>query len=69
MKVRASEGPNDAGRNMTITKDSFIDQPAKSIWGWDTGPVTNSGCMWLEVTYAEGTRIGNGPIEEMKILR
>ena len=69
MKVRTSEGPNDAGRNMTITKDSFIDQPPRSIWGWDTDPVTNSGCMWLEVTYAEGTRIGNGPIEEMKILR
>ena len=69
MEILQSAGPDDAGRKITLGKDFFIDQPPGSIWQWGAGPVTESGCQWLEVTYAEGTRTGNGPIEEMKILR
>jgi hypothetical protein len=39
-----------------------------SIWGWDEGSLTDKGAMWLEVTYAQGTRWGSGSIEAVKFL-
>ena len=69
LKVGTAAGPDDDGQHVTVRKDYFIDQPPKSIWGWPEGPLTENGVMWLEVTYAEGTRVGNGPIEPLSRLR
>ena len=63
LKVGTAANPGAAGQHVVVNKDYFIDQPPKSIWGWPEGPLTENGAMWLEVTYAEGTRVGNGPIE------
>lgn len=68
LKVLLTNGPKDKGKNITLRKDFFIDQPPMSIWGWGEGPLTEKGAMWLEVTYAEGVRWGNGPIETLKSL-
>lgn len=66
LKVQVVEGPDDAGKSVTLRKDYFVEQPPKSIWGWGEGALSEKGAMWLEVTYAEGTRWGNGPIETVK---
>ena len=68
LKVGTADGPDDAGQSIVVKKDYFIDQPPMSIWGWQEGPLTETGAMWLEVTYAEGTRVGGGPIEQPSLL-
>ncbi len=68
LKVWTSEGPEDAGETIVLNKDYFVDQPPMSIWGWQDGPLSERGAMWLEVTYAEGARVGRGPIEQATVL-
>ena len=63
LKVGTFDDPADGGEKV-VEKDYFVDQPPMSIWGWPEGPLTETGAMWLEVTYAEGTRVGRGPIEQ-----
>ena len=69
LQLTLSDNAEDEGRTTTIGKDFFIDQAPMSIWGWGKGPLTQKGFMWLEVTYAEGARIGNGPIESIKSVK
>ena len=52
----------------TIGKDFFVEQAPMSLWQWADGPSTQAGSMWLEVTYAEGTRFGKGPIEPLRFI-
>ena len=61
-----SDVPGTATR--TIRKDFFVEQAPMSIWQWADGSSTQAGSMWLEVTYAEGTRFGNGPIEPLRFI-
>ena len=68
LKVWTSKGPEGSGETMILQKDYFVDQPPMSIWGWPAGSLSERGAMWLEVTYAEGTRVGRGPIEEVSLL-
>ena len=68
LKVGTANGPDDAEQSIVVKQDYFIDQPPMSIWGWQEGPLTESGAMWLEVTYAEGTKVGGGPIEQPSLL-
>ena len=53
---------------VSIEKGFFVEQPPMSVWHWADGTNTQKGGMWLEVTYAEGTRFGNGPIEPASVL-
>lgn len=66
MKVWQFDGPADAGRAVKVGEDYFIYQPPRSIWGYGSGPVTDTGAIWLEVTYAKGLKHGGGPIEAPK---
>jgi len=68
IKILNASGPDDPGKIVVATQDFFINQPPKSIWAWGEGPLTDSGVMWLDVTYAEGTKSGGGLIEDWKIL-
>ena len=69
MSVWSYEGPNSPGTKVVAGKDFLIDQAPMSIWGFGTGPITEKGCMWLEVVYAKGTRVGGGPIEAPSLLK
>ena len=69
LKVGTAAGPNDASQTILVKKDHFIDRPPLSIWAWQEGPLTENGVMWLEVTYAEGTWVGHGPIEPPSRLK
>ena len=68
IKILNASGPDDPGKIVVATQDFFINQPPKSIWAWGEGSLTDSGVMWLDVTYAEGTKSGGGLIEDWKIL-
>ena len=69
LKISMSNGPDDDGKSVTVFKDYLVDQPPMSIWGWDEGPLSTKGSMWLEVTYAdETTQRGVGPIDDLKTI-
>ena len=68
MNIWTYDSPSSPGTKVVAKKDFFIHQAPMSIWGYGEGPVTESGCMWLEVTYAKGASIGGGPIEEPILL-
>ena len=61
-------GTRSTGGTTTIDKGFFVEQPPMSVWQWSDGPNTTKGGMWLEITYAEGTRFGHGPIESASVL-
>ena len=63
LRVLTQNSPNSATKTKMVYKDFFINRPPKSLWTWDNGTLSKKGAMWLEVTYGQGARIGNGPIE------
>ena len=68
LMVLSQESPGSAVKTTTVHKDFFINRPPKSLWTWGEGTLSTKGAMWLEVTYAQGARVGNGPIEKPIIL-
>ena len=61
---------DDSPEAVNIKQDSFIYQPARSIWGYGAGSVSELGAIWLEVTYARGvSHSRGGPIEEPKMVK
>lgn len=64
MTIWKYAGPADAGTPARITVNQFVYQPPSSIWGYGSGPVSQGGAVWLEVTYAKGLAVSAGPIEE-----
>ncbi len=67
MQVWSFADPQDKGTSVTVGPDHFIYQPPNSIWGYGSGPVSQRGAVWLEVTYSRGLKIGGGPMVEPKI--
>ncbi|NNM00395.1 MAG: hypothetical protein HKO62_06565 [Gammaproteobacteria bacterium] len=63
MKVWQFAAPGGKGKPVKVSANSFIHQPPGALWGYGGGTVTDSGAIWLEVTYAEGVAVGGGPIE------
>jgi len=57
---------DDSPGAVKLKQDSFIYQPARSIWGYGEGPVTELGAVWLEVTYSHGVSHseGSGPVPD-----
>ena len=64
MLVWQFESPAAEGTPSKVSKDFYIHQSPRSIWGYGSGPVTEQGAVWLEVTYAKGLEHGGGPIED-----
>ncbi|MEO9088945.1 MAG: hypothetical protein ABI247_01280 [Rhodanobacter sp.] len=69
MKVWRFKDPQDVGKAFLVSRNYFIYQPPRAIWGYGSGPVTKDGAIWLEVTYAKGLKHGGGPIEAVKHLK
>lgn len=69
LQVWTFKDSEDTGTPVQARKDFFIYQPARSIWGYGEGPVTDEGAVWLEVTYAKGLEVGGGAIEEATVIR
>jgi hypothetical protein len=66
MKVWRFENPSAKSEALRVKENHFIYQPPRSIWGYGSGPVTEAGAIWLDVTYAKQLSVGDGPIEEPK---
>ncbi len=65
LKVWLFENDRDDNPEVvSLQQDSFIYQPPRSIWGYGSGPVSENGAVWLEVTYARGVKHSQGPIEK-----
>lgn len=70
MNVWLFEDPDDSKpQSVKVSEDYFIYQPARSIWGYGAGGVSELGAVWLEVTYATGVEHGGGPIEEPTLIK
>ncbi len=69
MNVWTFDGPDDPGKPVQVAEDYFIYQPPRSIWGYGSGPVTEQGAVWLEVTYSKGLEVGGGPLETASVAR
>ena len=52
------------GRPVAVGADWFMEQPPGAVWEWGAGPAPASGCMWLEITYATGTALSRGRVED-----
>jgi hypothetical protein len=64
MEVWLYDEPESGGEATRVTGDYFIYQPARGIWAYGAGPVSEQGAVWLEVTYAKGLAVGGGMIEK-----
>lgn len=70
MNVWLFDSPGDGNpRKVRVGEDHFIYQPARSVWGYGTGSVSDLGAVWLEVTYATSVSHGGGPIEEPHVIK
>lgn len=47
-----------------VGSDWFIEQPPGTVWAWEYGSASETGCMWLEATYASGTTLSSGRVED-----
>ena len=47
-----------------LTKDFYFEKAPMAISGLADGVVSETGCVWLQVTYAKGTSIPDIPIED-----
>lgn len=69
LRVLSFDATDKPGSVITLTKDQLVHQVPRSIWGYGEGAVTESGAVWLEVTYARGLSLSKGPIEQPKVVQ
>ena len=64
MQLQCWAAPEQKAEQVKLTKDHYFEKPPMSITGLADGTVSETGCVWLQVTYAKGTSIPNVPIED-----
>lgn len=67
MQIELHDADGNAGETYRLEVSDFVHQPPRSLWAFGEGPVTESGAVWLEITYAKGLTRGGGPIERRKV--
>lgn len=67
--VALAEPGSGWARKVRVGEVHFIYQPARSVWGYGTGSVSDLGAVWLGVTYTTGVSHGGGPIEEPHVIK
>jgi hypothetical protein len=63
VRIQAYSSPGNKAEAVKLGKSFYFERPPMSIFGLAEGPVSEEGCVWLEVTYGKGTAIHNVPIE------
>jgi len=73
LKIQAYSDADSAAETYTVQKNYLIDRPPMSVFGLADENATESGVVWLEVTYAKGTSWTSDdevtPIEQPKYIR
>ena len=66
MNIQAYRSPTQRAEKLSLRTHSFIDRAPMAIFGLADGVVTEGGVVWIEVTYAKGTKWSDSlaPIEE-----
>ena len=64
LQLQCWASPGQKAEQVKLTKDYYFEKPPMSITGLADGTVSETGCVWLQVTYAKGTSIPNVPIED-----
>jgi hypothetical protein len=66
LAIDAYSAPGKKAETFNLSKHFFVERPPMSIFGLAEGTPSHGGVVWLEVTYAKGTRWTDKPtpIEE-----
>lgn len=66
LAIEASSAPGKKAESYQLSKHFFVNRPPMSIFGLADTAASRGGVVWLEVTYAKGTRWTDvpTPIEE-----
>lgn len=66
LAIDAFSAPGKKAESFKLSKHFFVERPPMSIFGLADGAASQGGVVWLEVTYAKGTRWADKPtpIEE-----
>ena len=64
LQLQCWASPEQKAEQVRLTKDFYFEKAPMAICGLADGTVSETGCVWLQVTYAKGTSIPNVPIEE-----
>jgi len=64
MRLRAWAAPGKPAETFHVTRYNLVERAPTCILGLADGVVSETGCIWLEVTYGEGTSLPSTPIEE-----
>lgn len=64
MRLQTFSRPGSKAETIHATRYYHIERPPMSVFGLAEGTVSDAGCVWLEVTYGEGTSLSSTPVEE-----
>jgi len=64
LQLQCWASPEQKAEQIRLTKDFYFEKAPMAISGLADGAVSETGCVWLQVTYARGTSIPNIPIED-----
>jgi hypothetical protein len=64
MTLQAYKTSKKKAETFTVAKNFYIERGPNCICGLPEGVVTETGCVWIETTYANGVSIDAMPIEE-----
>jgi len=61
LAIQAQSAPGKNAQKYTLSKHFFVERPPMAIFGLSEGAASQGGVVWLEVTYAKGTRWTDAP--------
>lgn len=64
LQLQCWASPEQKSEQVRLTKDFYFEKAPMAISGLADGMISETGCVWLQVTYARGTSIPNIPIED-----
>ena len=64
LQLQCWASPDKKAEQIRLAKDFYFEKAPMSISGLADGAASETGCVWLQVTYAKGTSIPNVPIED-----
>ena len=63
MRITGYREPGKPAQTFTLGPNYYFERPPMSMFGLADGQVSESGAVWIEVTYGTGTAINNVPTE------
>ncbi|MFT7285953.1 MAG: hypothetical protein ACI87W_000056, partial [Halieaceae bacterium] len=69
LRIQGYDEAGQAAELVTAHKDWFVHQPPRAPMSHGSGPATEGGAIWLEISYAKGITLGGGAIERPAPLR